>query len=125
MQHRIQRGSLPQRKQGGVLMWFATFWEDGHRRGKTLGRVSSLSKTRAQQHLDQLLAPINERNTNNTDAITFGRFVQHIAIPIWERRWKASTRGTTISRIRSHLTPAFGELELRKIDRPTLQEFPR
>jgi hypothetical protein len=108
MQHRLQRGSLRQRKQGGVLKWFASYWEDGQRKGKTLGRVSALSKTQAQQQLAKLLAPINERNNINREAITFGRFVQHVALPIWERRWKESTQGTTISRIQLHLIKPLG-----------------
>lgn len=104
-------------------MWFATYWEDGHRRGKTIGRVASLTKTQAQQQLDHLLAPLNERTTNNHDAITFRRFVQHTAIPIWERRWKESTKGTTRSRITIHLTSALGEFPLQTITRPMLQDF--
>jgi integrase len=123
MQHRLQRGSLRQRRQGGVLKWFATYWENGQRKGKTLGTVSSLSKTQAQQQLDTLLAPINERNNTNHEAITFGRFVQHIALPIWERRWKESTKGTTTSRIQLHLIKELGDVELRALNRETLQTF--
>jgi integrase len=123
MQHRIQRGSLRQRRQGRVLVWFATYWEDGHRRGKTIGKVSELSKTQAQTALDKILSPINERATNNKENITFERFVQQIALPIWSRRWKASTKGTTEDRIQRHLITTLGERELGTIHRPLLQEL--
>ena len=53
MRKRHQRGSLA--KVNG--RWIAQWREDGRRRKRTLGAVSGMTKTEAQQVLEQILAP--------------------------------------------------------------------
>ena len=50
MRRRYQQGSL--RKVDGN--WIAQWWEDGHRRKRTLGRVSTVKKAQAQAALDAI-----------------------------------------------------------------------
>src|SRR5262245_52002847 len=42
---RYQNGSLQKRKSGKNWAWVAFWWEDGSRRGKTLGKCSEMSKS--------------------------------------------------------------------------------
>lgn len=40
--------------------------------------------------------------------MTFGDFLEGIALPFYRSKWKRSTAGTTESRIRHHLLEEFG-----------------
>src|SRR6266481_3209960 len=97
---RYQKGSLRQRRQGGILMWFATWWEDGHRRGKTLGSVNDMTKTDAQREIDKILRPLNAQRT--ATPLTFGELVNNVVLPWAERKWKQSTSYTTKARIATY-----------------------
>ena len=45
---RFQKGSLQARKHGRHRVWVASWWEDGSRRSKVLGRCSQMSKAEAE-----------------------------------------------------------------------------
>jgi integrase len=100
-------------------MWFATWWEDGHRRGKTLGSVNDMTKTNAQLHLDEILRPLNAQR--NATPLTFGELVNNVVLPWAERKWKQSTNYTTKERITTYLVTALGDRPLRAISRQDLQ----
>jgi hypothetical protein len=55
MRKRYQEGSI--KKYRGA--WIAQWWEDGHRRNRTIGRVSMMTKTEAQVPLASIVTPIN------------------------------------------------------------------
>ena len=57
MRRRFQNGRGFEQDKKWVIDW----WEDGHRRKKTLGRVGSMTKGEAKRQLAEILAPLNSR----------------------------------------------------------------
>ena len=119
MRRRYQQGSLS--KVDGN--WIAQWWEDGHRRKRTLGRVSTVKKADAQAALDAILAPINARAQASSPSTTWGEFVSNTYLPFYVRKWKLSTKATNEDRFRVHLTPIYGERTLGSFSRDELQEL--
>jgi integrase len=117
MRRRYQEGSL--KKVDGK--WIAQWWEDGHRRKRTLGSVSSVPKARARSELDAILAPINSRADAPSPTKKWGEFVTSIYLPFYKRKWKRSTANTNEDRLRVHLVPVYGERTLGSFSRDELQ----
>jgi integrase len=118
MRKRYQNGSLS-RVDGS---WIAQWWEDGHRRKKTLGKASKMTKAHAQDELARILVPINGRESASGET-TVGSFMSDVYLPLYRRKWKSSTVGTNENRLEFHIKAAFGERRLRTIQRAELQEF--
>jgi hypothetical protein len=118
MRRRYQKGSL--KKLDGV--WIAQWWEDGYRRKRTLGKVSTVAKAKAQAELDAILAPINSRASAPSPSTTWGDFVRNTYLP-YSRKWKLSTRMTNEDRFRVHFTPVYEERPLGGFSREALQDF--
>ena len=57
MRRRFQNGNLFKRGK----KWVAQWWEDGHRRKRTLGLISKITKTDAQAELSGILAVLASR----------------------------------------------------------------
>lgn len=119
MRKRYQKGSLT--KVDGT--WIAQWWEDGHRRKRTLGRVRQLTKTEAQTQLAAILAPINAQRIQATPAFGFGDFVEQVYLPFYKRKWKASTTLYNTDRLHGHLVSTFAERCLGEFRRDELQDF--
>src|SRR5438105_4825233 len=119
MRRRYQKGSLL--KVDGS--WIAQWWQDGHRRKKTLGRAAKMTKAQAKDELAQIVAPINAREQGANSETTLESFMSDVYLPLYRRKWKASTLGTNENRLEVHITTAFGERKLRSIQRMELQEF--
>ena len=119
MRKRYQQGSLT--KVDGN--WIAQWWEDGHRRKRTLGRVSKLAKSKAQGDLDAILLPINSRASAPSPSTTWGEFVSNTYLPFYTRKWKLSTKTTNEERFKVHLFPAYGEGKLGSFQRDELQDL--
>src|SRR5579883_468223 len=113
MRRRYQKGSL-KKVSGG---WIAQWWEDGHRRKRTLGKVSLTTKAEAQAQLDAILAPINARSTAPSPMVKFGHFVASVYLPFYRRKWKGSTKTTNEERYRVHLLPIYAERPLGSFGR--------
>lgn len=98
MRKRFQKGSL--KKVNGA--WIAQWWENHHRRSRTLGRVGYMTKAEAFCDLAAILEPINNRARMSMDneRQNFGDFVEHVYLPCYERTWKGSTIETNRDRIR-------------------------
>lgn len=116
MRRRFQKGSLS--KVGGS--WIAQWWEDGHRRKRTLGRMT---KAQAQAELAAILVPVNNPQGVPSETCTFGEFMQQTYLPFYRRKWKCSTAATNQDRIRYHLVSEFGERRLGSLTRDELQSF--
>ena len=116
---RRQKGSL--RKVGNV--WIAQWWEEGHRRKRTLGKASRVSKSDAEEELLKILTPINGSQTSSCTSLTFDDFVMQVYSPFYRRKWKVSTIGTNEARIRFHLTSEFSGRVLGSFNRNQLQSF--
>ena len=117
MRRRYQKGSL--KKVDGV--WIAQWWDDGHRRKRTLGRVSQVPKAQAQGELDAILAPINSRADAPSPSKKWGEFVNQTYLPFYRRKWKRSTTLTNEDRLRVHLLPVYAERSLGSFSRDELQ----
>jgi integrase len=119
MRKRHQKGSLL-RVDGS---WIAQWWEDGHRRKRTLGRTGQMTKAQAQTELAAIVAPVNSRQRPRTEACSFGDFVEGVYLPFYRRKWKRSTTMTNEDRIAHHLTTEFAPRALGTFGRDELQTF--
>lgn len=117
MRRRYQEGSL--KKVDGK--WIAQWWEDGHRRKRTFGSVSSVPKAQARSELDQILSPINSRADAPSATKKWGEFVNNTYLPFYRRKWKRSSANTNEDRLRVHLEPIYGERTLGSFNREELQ----
>lgn len=117
MRRRYQEGSL--KKVDGK--WIAQWWEDGHRRKRTFGSVSSMPKAEARKELDAILAPINNRAESPSPNRKWGEFVKNTYLPFYRRKWKRSTARSNEHRLQFHLEPIYGERTLGSFNREELQ----
>jgi hypothetical protein len=121
---RFQRGSLTTRKRQGKNYWLGQWREEGGHRTKELGLCSKISKLSAESMLQEILKPINEGAERKESAkFTFEQFVETAYLPVFERKWKASTAETEIPRIRFHLVRGLGERLMRNITREDMQQL--
>jgi integrase len=118
---RRQQGSLRKRKSGGVTVWLGMWWDNGHRRAKTLGLIAKMTKTEAQSELAKHVQPINEKS--GVAEYTLKNFTETIFYPFYRRGWKASTARTTPERINHHIITKLGEKLLSWFTRDRLQDF--
>ena len=119
MRRRFQNGSLFKRGSSWVIAW----WEDGHRRKRTLGRIAKMTKAEAQRELAQILLPLNSRDVPPSKSWSFADFMERIYFPFYRRKWKRSTAGTNKDRMQHHLVSKFGGLTLGAFNRDQLQSF--
>src|SRR6266853_746976 len=59
MRRWYQKGSLQKRKHRRFNVWAALWWENGHRRYRTLGRCSAMAQGEARLLLDAIMQPLN------------------------------------------------------------------
>jgi integrase len=104
-------------------VWLGMWRESEHRRTKTLGQKSKMTKTEARAVLDSILAPLNARQEPQTGKMQLGAFVRDVYYPFCRRKWKRSTRMTTEQRINQHIVSELEDSELRTIGRVVLQEL--
>jgi hypothetical protein len=116
MRKRFQYGSLFRRGKNWVAQW----WEDGHRRKRTLGPIS---KTEARQELAKILSPINERWNPCSAVATLTDLIGQVYLPLYRRKWKRSTTMANENRIAFHVAAELGARALRSIHREELQAF--
>ena len=119
MRKRYQKGSL--KNVGGV--WIAQWREDGHRRKRTMGKVSKMPKAKAQAELDAILAPINSRAEAPSPSKKFGDFIKNAYLPLYRRKWKRSSATTNEERLKVHLLKVYEERTLGSLSRDELQAF--
>jgi integrase len=121
---RYQRGSLQKRDHGKHKMWVLQYRDGKTKRYATLGACREMTKSQAEKKRDELLAEVNARNSAVPDAdITFGSFVEAVALPFCRSKWKQSTAVTTENRILHHLVTEFGDSPLKGLRLKDLQGF--
>ncbi len=89
---------------------------------RVLGFVKDMTKSVAREEVAKIVAELNTKR----EAIRvwcFGEFVEEIFFPYYSRKWKASTRGSTMNRISIHLVAAFKDRELTAFTRDELQDL--
>jgi integrase len=105
-------------------MWVLLYRDGSTRKYATLGLYSKMSKSQAEAKRDELLNEVNARNAVAPDPnITFGEFLEGVALPFLRSKWKRSTAATTENRITHHLKTEFGEGKLSALTLKGLQAF--
>ena len=105
-------------------MWALLYRDGSTRKYATLGLHSKMNKSQAEAKRDELLSEVNARNAATPDPdITFGEFLEGIALPFLRSKWKRSTAGTTENRITHHLGLEFGGKRLSSLGLKELQSF--
>ena len=119
MRRRFQKGSL--KKIDG--RWIAQWWDQGGRKKKTLGKVSTKTKSQAESELAAILDPINARYSSPSALILFRDFVHNTYLPFYRRKWKRSTAVSNAERVDFYLVSVLGDEPLGKLTREGLQDF--
>jgi integrase len=121
---RFQEGSLQVRSHGKRKNWVVLYWERGARKYQTLGLYSKLSKSEAQEKQAEFMQEVNARQSTAPDPnVTFGNFLEGVALPFYRMKWKRSTASTTESRIRHHLIGEYKDAKLQDLGLKELQAF--
>lgn len=119
---RFQKGSLSKRGK----QWIAQWWEAGHRRKRTIGPISGMTKSDAQKALAEILVFINSgRAPEQRVQPTFQNFVEQTYLPFYRVKWKRSTAMTNEQRVELYLRSVYGPRTLESFasSREELQAF--
>jgi integrase len=74
--------------------------------------------------MQEILKPVNEGvETRERTDHTFESFIELIYLPLFEQKWKDSTKDTESNRIRVHLVPVLREKPMCNITRKQLQDI--
>ena len=112
------------RSHGKRKNWVVLYREAGVRKYHTVGLHSKMSKSQAQEKQAEFMKEVNARAAHAPDPnVTFGDFLEGVALPFYRSKWKRSTASTTESRIRHHLLGEFGPEKLTGLTLKRLQSF--
>jgi integrase len=78
------------------------------------------TKTEAKKKLAEILSRYQEVRPDST--VSLRQFVKRVWLPLKMSRWKASTRLTSLGILKKQVIEPFGEVPLRNLDRPRLQQ---
>jgi integrase len=122
---RYQNGSLQVvSTHGKRKMWILQYREGGGKKYHTIGLYSKMSKSDAQRCQAEFMKEVNARTASAPDPhITFGDFLEGVALRFLRSKWKRSTRDTTENRIRHHLLEEFRQEKLENLGVQRLQTF--
>jgi len=105
-------------------MWILQYRDGGSKKYHTIGLYSKMSKSDAQQAQAEFMKEVNARTASAPDPhITFGDFLEGVALPFLRSKWKRSKRDTTENRIRHHLLREFAGEKLSALGIERLQAF--
>ena len=119
MRQRHQAGGL--RKQRG--RWLGMWWDGGKRKSRVLGLVKEMTKSKARDEVAKIVAELKAKTETNSRVWCFGEFVDKVFFPYYSRKWKPSTRGSTMNRISIHLVADLRDRELSGLKRDELQDL--
>jgi len=80
-----------------------------------------MRKSEAQAKLDKILAPINSAQDALSGDQRFKDFVEGPYFGFYLRKWKNSTAGNNVNRIKVYLFPALADRRLNEVSRDDLQ----
>lgn len=118
MRKRYQTGGIE--KQRG--RWIGRWWVDGGRKSRVLGLVKDMSKSKAREAVNRIVAEENAKRQANP-CWHFGEFVDEVYVPYYSRKWKKSTRENNVNRTKIHLVANFKDREMSGIQRDELQDL--
>lgn len=96
---------------------------DGQRKSRVLGLVKEMTKSKARDEIGKIVAEENKKRQGTNRVCHFGEFVEQVFFPYYSRKWKASTRGSTMNRISIHLVADFKDRKLAGFTRDELQDL--
>jgi integrase len=105
------------RKQRGK--WIGAWSVNGRRVSESIGLVKDLAKGDAKEKLAELI----KESRQGGEVTLFGPFVEGPYFSFYSRKWKHSTRGKNIIRVRAHLVREFRDVNLSSFKRDGLQDF--
>lgn len=112
------------KSHGKRKMWILQYREGGSKKYHTIGLYAKMTKSDAQQKQAEFMKEVNAKAAIAPDPdITFGDFLEGVALPFLRPKWKGSTRDTTENRIRHHLLGEFGQEKLAGLALKRLQAF--
>ncbi len=116
---RYQSGSLKKR----CGKWVGQWWEGQRRRNKVLGPISTTTKSEARAALDQILASLRASHGKVASNMSLAQFIEGVYFPFYKRKWKHSTTENNVNRVKTHITPLFGQRRITDFRRDELQSF--
>jgi integrase len=119
MRQRHQTGGI--RKQRG--RWIGMWWDGGTRKSRVLGFVKDMTKSKAREEVAKIVAELQALRKTDGHVWCFGEFVEKVFFPYYCRKWKASTRGSSMNRISNHLVQDWRSRELSSFKRDELQDL--
>ena len=119
MRQRHQTGGI--RKQRG--RWLGMWWVGGKRKSRVLGFVKKMTKSKAREEVGKIVAEEIAKHQGANRVWHFGEFVEKVFFPYYTRKWKASTRGSTMNRISIHLVADLKDRKLAGFTRDELQDL--
>jgi len=119
MRQRHQTGGV--RKQRG--RWIGMWWVGGVRKSRVLGFVKVMTKSSAREEVGKIVAEENAKGQGADRVWHFGEFVEQVFFPYYSRKWKASTRGSTMNRLSIHLEADLRDRKLAGFTRDELQDL--
>jgi integrase len=112
------------KSHGKRKMWILQYRDGGSKKYHTIGLYAKMSKSAAQQKQAEFMKEVNAKAASAPDPdITFGDFLEGVALPFLRPKWKGSTRDTTENRIRHHLLREFAKEKLASLALKRLQAF--
>jgi integrase len=115
---RYQKGSI--KKQRG--RWVAMWWVGQSRKSRVIGLVKDMTKSDARAVVDRIVSAANAKRDENR-VWCFGELVREIYLPFYSRKWKASTKGSSMNRVLVHLVAPFETREVSGLRRDELQDL--
>ena len=115
---RYQKGSI--KKQRG--RWVAMWWVGQSRKSRVIGFVKDMTKSEARTVVDRIVSEANAKRDQNR-VWSFAELVNEIYCPFYSRKWKASTKGSSMNRVLVHLVGPFGTREVTGLRRDDLQDL--
>ena len=120
MRKRYQQGSVTKSSDGRY--WIGKYREGGQHKTKLLEKSREITKSTAQEKLQEITKPLNERSAISSDC-NLKNFVEGVYFPFYQRKWKVSTLMCNKDRIRREIVAKFGARELPTLTRDELQDF--
>src|SRR5207247_654626 len=120
MRQRYQQGSVTKSSDGRY--WVGKYREGGQHKTKLLGKIREITKSTAQEKLQEITKPLNKHAAISSDC-SLKNFVEGVYFPFYQRKWKASTLMCNKDRVQKEIVGKFGERELRTLTRDELQDF--
>lgn len=123
---RYQKGSLQARRHGTRRVWVVQYYDaEGHHRYHTLGRMSDMTKSQAQEGQVAFMRTINggECQTQEIRPVLISEFVNQVYLPFQRGKWKDSTKGTSENRIKAHIIADLGNCQLESLTLTGLQAY--